>query len=73
MAAQGITIDVFVANVAKFTEPKSLLELGANEVWSQIEANVKSPLYFSEKFYAQPSEKQKVSITSSLAGMNTYS
>lgn len=60
LADQGITVDVFFANAAKFTEPKPILELGADEVWSQIEANAKSPLYFVEKFYAQPSEKQKV-------------
>ena len=64
IGARGITIDVFVANVAKITEPKPLLELGVDEVWSQIETNVKSPLYFSEKFYSQPGEKQKVIIHS---------
>lgn len=60
LATKGIIVDVYVANAAKFTEPKPILELGADEVWSQIETNVKSPLYFVEKFYAQPGEKQKV-------------
>jgi NAD(P)-dependent dehydrogenase (short-subunit alcohol dehydrogenase family) len=64
LAAQGITVDVYTANAAKFTEPKPILELGADEVWSQMEVNVKSPLYFVEKFYAQPGEKQKVSLLS---------
>lgn len=62
LAADGITVDVFVNNVAKFTDPKPILELGADEVWSQMEVNAKSPLYFVEKFYAQPTEKQKVSF-----------
>lgn len=61
LATQGITVDVFVANVAKFTEPKPILELGTAEVWSQLEANVKAPLYFAEKFCAQPGDKQRVS------------
>ena len=60
-ADQGINIDVFVANAAKFSEPQPILQLGADEVWSQLEVNTKSPLYFIEKFYAQPGEKQKVS------------
>jgi NAD(P)-dependent dehydrogenase (short-subunit alcohol dehydrogenase family) len=64
LAAQGITVDVYIANAAKFTEPKPILELGADEVWSQMEVNVKSPLYFVEKFYVQPGGKQKVSLLS---------
>jgi short-subunit dehydrogenase len=59
---EKITVDVFVNNVAKFTEPKPLLELGADEVWSQMEVNAKSPLYFVEKFYKQGGEKQKASF-----------
>ena len=53
-------MDVFVNNAAKFTEPKPLLELGSDEIWSQIEVNVQAPLYFTEKFCAQSSQKQKV-------------
>jgi hypothetical protein len=54
---------VYVANAAKFTEPQPMFELGVEEVWSQVETNVKSPLYFAEKFWKQPGtgEKQKVS------------
>lgn len=64
LEAEGITVDVYIANAAKFTEPKPILELGADEVWSQMEVNVRSPLYFTEKFYAQPGEKQRVSLPS---------
>lgn len=60
LAAQNVIIDVWVANAAKFTQPKPLLELGVDEVWSQVEVNAKSPLYFAERFYAQPGDKQKV-------------
>lgn len=59
---ENIVVDVFVANAAKFTEPKSIVELGAEEVWSQMEVNVKSPLYFFEKFYKQDGEGQKVRL-----------
>jgi NAD(P)-dependent dehydrogenase (short-subunit alcohol dehydrogenase family) len=57
---QNIFVDVYVANAAKFTEPKPMMELGTEEVWSQVETNVWSPLYFTEKFCKQPTDKQKV-------------
>ena len=60
LADQGIILDVYVANAAKFTEFKPLLELGTEEVWSQVETNVKSPLYLTEKFVAQAADRQKV-------------
>lgn len=60
---QSITIDVYVANAAKFNDPVPLFELGVDEVWSELKANLKSPLYFAEKFNAQPCKRQKVSHT----------
>jgi FlaA1/EpsC-like NDP-sugar epimerase len=57
---QNILVDVYIANAAKFTEPKPMMELGTDEVWSQMETNVWSPLYFTEKFCKQPGDKQKV-------------
>ncbi|KAK9491740.1 hypothetical protein V1508DRAFT_421139 [Lipomyces doorenjongii] len=74
LAAQSITVDVFVANAAKFTEPKPILELGADEVWSQFEVNAKSPLYFTEKFYSQGGEKQKflVNVSTQAIYMTTH-
>lgn len=62
LAAKGVEVDVFVANAVKFSEPKPILELGAAEIWTQFEANVKSPLHMVENFHSQPGEKQKVSI-----------
>lgn len=66
LASRGITVDIYVANAAKFTEPKPMLELGADEVWSQVEVNVKAPLYFAEKFCSQPGDKQKVKFSNSI-------
>lgn len=60
LAAKGVTVDVLVANVAKFSEPKPIFELGSDEVWSQLEVNVKSHLYFTEQFYSQSNGKKKV-------------
>ncbi|EXJ92365.1 hypothetical protein A1O3_00915 [Capronia epimyces CBS 606.96] len=71
IAAQGITVDVYVANVAKTTEPKPMLELGTDEVWSQVETNVKAPLYLAEKFYAQPGESRKFIINVSTASIHS--
>jgi NAD(P)-dependent dehydrogenase (short-subunit alcohol dehydrogenase family) len=64
LAEKGIIVDVYIANAAKFTEPKPMLELGTEEIWNQVETNVKSPLYFAERFHAQAGSehnKQKVS------------
>ena len=58
---KGVTVDVLVLCAAKFTEPKPLLDLGADEVWTQFEANVKGPLYMTDKFYRQNEDKEKVS------------
>jgi NAD(P)-dependent dehydrogenase (short-subunit alcohol dehydrogenase family) len=51
---QDISVDV--------TEVQPLLELGTEEVWNQVETNVKSPLHFVEKFWKQPGDKQKVRL-----------
>lgn len=63
LAAEGVSVDVFISNAAKFSEKTvPLLTYGADEVWSQVEANFRGPLYFTEKFYQQPGDKQKVSF-----------
>ncbi|KAF2845253.1 NAD(P)-binding protein [Plenodomus tracheiphilus IPT5] len=68
LSSRGIIVDVYVANAAKFTEPKPLLELGTDEVWSQLEANVRWPLCLTEKFVKQAAGRQKfiVSISSAV-------
>ena len=60
IASRGIIIDIYVANAAKFSEPKPIFELGAAEIWSQLEVNARSPLYFAEKLNSQKTSKQKV-------------
>lgn len=60
LASQAITVDILVANVGRSSEAKSMIERGADQVWSDFEINVKSPIYFTEKFYSQPGEKKKV-------------
>ncbi|KAH8812709.1 hypothetical protein F5884DRAFT_315445 [Xylogone sp. PMI_703] len=74
LASQNITVDVLVSNAAKFTQDKPILELGADEVWSQFEVNTKAPLYFAEKFNAQPGEKQRfiVNVSTQAIHMTTH-
>jgi NAD(P)-dependent dehydrogenase (short-subunit alcohol dehydrogenase family) len=59
-AAEGIAIDVLVLNAAAFSDAKSLFELGIEQVWYQMEVNVKGPLLFTERFYKQTTKSQKV-------------
>ncbi|RFU33068.1 hypothetical protein B7463_g3263, partial [Scytalidium lignicola] len=73
LAAQGIAVDVLVANAAKFTATKPILELGADEVWAQVEVNAKAPLYFTEKFYLQQGEKQKFLVNVSTQAIHMTS
>ncbi|KAK1249578.1 hypothetical protein MKX08_009581 [Trichoderma sp. CBMAI-0020] len=74
LAAKGVTIDVLVANVAKFSEPKPIFELGSDEVWSQFEVNVKSHLYFTEQFYSQSNGKKKylINVSSQVIHMTAH-
>lgn len=60
LAAEGITVDVFVNNAVRFSEPKPLLALGFEELQAQFDVNVKSAIYFTEQFVKQPGEKQRV-------------
>jgi len=61
----GTAVDVFISNAAKPPQPKKILEAGTEEIWSQLEANVKAPMYMAERFASQPSKKQKVNAPSS--------
>lgn len=62
LAAQSIVVDVFINNAAKFTELQTLSQLGADEICSQIDANFKGPLYFTDKFCGQKTDKQRVTL-----------
>lgn len=74
LTAKGVTVDVLVANVAKFTEPKPIFELGSDEVWSQMEVNVKAHLYFTEQFYSQSSGNKKylINVSSQVIHMTAH-
>ena len=68
LAAKNIVVNVFINNAAKFTDLKTLSQLGADEIWSQIDANFKGPLYFTEKFCAQDTDKQRVASPDMFSG-----
>lgn len=57
---RGLVVDVFVSNAAKHSQPLPLLEAGVDDVFSQVDVNVKGPMYIAEKLYAQPDKRQKV-------------
>ncbi|KAH8678449.1 putative short-chain dehydrogenase [Xylariales sp. PMI_506] len=68
LKSQGILVDIFVNNAAKFTEPKPLFELGYEEVWNQFEVNVKGPLHMCERFYKQREEGRKLYLVNFTTG-----
>ncbi|KAF2107963.1 hypothetical protein BDV96DRAFT_505206 [Lophiotrema nucula] len=70
LGEQGIFVDVYVNNAAKFTEVKPMIELGFDEVWSQVETNMKSPMYFAERFCKQPGKKQKFILNVTTANIH---
>jgi NAD(P)-dependent dehydrogenase (short-subunit alcohol dehydrogenase family) len=58
---EDIVVDVYVSNAAAFSDPSTMMNLGADALWSIVETNFKSPIYFTEKFSKQGGDKQKVS------------
>ncbi|KAK9423157.1 putative Short-chain dehydrogenase [Seiridium unicorne] len=72
LASDGIVVDVLVSNAAKFTEPKTMFELGTEEIWDQFNVNVKGPFVFAEKFFKQPGESQKFLINVSTASIHMH-
>lgn len=62
LRADGIFIDVLVLNAAKFGDQESILNAGVENIWSQYETNVRSPLQFTEQLYKQETheDSQKV-------------
>jgi len=59
LAAKDITVDVLVLNAAKFPSYTPLLELGMDELWTHLEANVRGPMFLTERFMKQNAGKQK--------------
>jgi NAD(P)-dependent dehydrogenase (short-subunit alcohol dehydrogenase family) len=70
LIADGTTIDVLVNNAAKFTEPKSMFELGIDEIWSQTQVNFRSGLLLTQKLYEQESKSQKFLINNTTAAIH---
>lgn len=62
LKAHGVEVDVLVLNAAKFGHVGSLLETGAEVVWSALNANVRGPLLFAEAFYKQDGDRPKASL-----------
>lgn len=49
----GVYVDVLVLNAAAGGEPAPILTSGLRNVWAEYEANVRSTLDFTERFYNQ--------------------
>lgn len=60
LASKGLSVDVLVLNAAKFAKPIPLMELGMDELWTHMEANVKGPMMLTERFLRQNSGTKKV-------------
>jgi NAD(P)-dependent dehydrogenase (short-subunit alcohol dehydrogenase family) len=53
LAADGIVVDTMVLNAASPGGPGPILERGTSKVWEDFTANVRSTVYFTERFYGQ--------------------
>jgi NAD(P)-dependent dehydrogenase (short-subunit alcohol dehydrogenase family) len=61
LAGKGVVVDVLVSCAAIFLEPpKTILQRGVAEVWSQVEVNARASLAFAEHFCKQGTGAQKV-------------
>jgi short-subunit dehydrogenase len=61
LAAKGVVVDILVSCAAIFLEPpKTILQRGVAEVWSQVEVNARASLAFAEHFCKQGAGIQKV-------------
>jgi NAD(P)-dependent dehydrogenase (short-subunit alcohol dehydrogenase family) len=70
-AAENITVDVFVNNAVRFSDPKPLLALGFEELQAQFDVNVRAAIFITEKFVNQSGEKQRflINVTSQVIHM----
>lgn len=60
IASKGLAVDVLVLNAAKFAKFTTLMDLGMDELWTFMEANVKGPMLLAERFLKQNLDKKKV-------------
>lgn len=61
LAEEGTGVDVLVHSAIKISQPEPILKLGAGEIWSQFETNLKATFLFAEQFIAQNEDAQRVS------------
>ncbi|KAF2801216.1 NAD(P)-binding protein [Melanomma pulvis-pyrius CBS 109.77] len=62
LATKKLAVDVLVLNAAKFAGLAPLLEVGTDELWTHMEANVKGPMLLTERFMKQNLGKQKLIV-----------
>jgi len=60
LVTKNMVVNVLVLNAAKFAGMTPLLELGIDELWTHMDANVKGPMFLTESFMKQGLGKQKV-------------
>ncbi|CAI6339128.1 unnamed protein product [Periconia digitata] len=74
LAAKSLAVDVLVLNAAKFADMTPLVELGTDELWGHMEANVRSAMYLTEFFMKQNPDKKKylVNMTSAVIHSQTH-
>lgn len=62
----GVYVDVLVLNAASHTDTAPILENGLRNVWASFEANVRSTLDFTERFYKQTGKQGSRKVRLSL-------
>ncbi|KAF2676627.1 putative short-chain dehydrogenase [Lentithecium fluviatile CBS 122367] len=71
LANKRLAVDILVLNAAKFAGQTPLLELGVDELWTHMEANVKGPMLLMESFMKQNTRKQKFLVNVTSAAIHT--
>ncbi|KAF2438297.1 NAD(P)-binding protein [Karstenula rhodostoma CBS 690.94] len=74
LASKGLAVDVLVLNAAKFAGVTPLVDLGTDELWTHMEANVKGPMLLTEGFLKQNPSKKKflVNVTTASIHMQNH-
>lgn len=60
LSEKKLEVDVLVLNAAKFATFVPIMDLGMDELWSFMEANMRSAMLLTEMFLRQNLSKQKV-------------
>ncbi|KAK7185534.1 hypothetical protein DPSP01_010787 [Paraphaeosphaeria sporulosa] len=70
IASKGLLVDVLVLNAAKFAKLTPLIDLGMDELWTHMEANVKGPMLIAERFLKQNLSKKKFLVNVTTAAIH---